>query len=90
VSPCRKNPCLNRGVCKEISRTNFACDCKQGFEGERCQDVIAKAKPGEKNEIDFTFLQYSKYFGKKFVVDGYLENETKLYIEKDEKTLTCF
>ncbi len=50
VSPCRKNPCQNRGVCKEVSRTAIACDCKQGFEGERCQDIV-KPKPGNFKEL---------------------------------------
>ena len=37
-NPCDPNPCINGGFCTADSTNAFACDCTNGFTGDRCQD----------------------------------------------------
>ena len=34
---CEPNPCLNGGVCSQISNVQFICNCVNGFTGTTCQ-----------------------------------------------------
>lgn len=38
---CDPNPCLNEGKCSD-GINDFACTCKQGYEGKICEDITGK------------------------------------------------
>jgi len=40
---CRLSPCLNKGICKDVSSTRSFCECQQGFSGNKCQEVVQSA-----------------------------------------------
>ena len=35
------NPCMNGGECS-IKENNYQCDCKYGFGGTNCENVLGK------------------------------------------------
>lgn len=35
--PCEYDPCMNGGVCSDISTSSFSCTCSNGYFGERCE-----------------------------------------------------
>ena len=38
-APCSSSPCLNGGVCTN-EQENFKCACRQGYNGDRCQNRV--------------------------------------------------
>ncbi|CAF0831536.1 unnamed protein product [Adineta ricciae] len=34
--PCKRNTCLNNGICNKTSNTTYNCTCSFGYEGTRC------------------------------------------------------
>ncbi|XP_060586623.1 basement membrane-specific heparan sulfate proteoglycan core protein-like isoform X4 [Ruditapes philippinarum] len=44
---CRRNPCINRGVCSVANtKYGFKCICPQGYMGTRCEEVGENCYPG--------------------------------------------
>ena len=41
VDICDDNPCENGGTCS-AKDDGYECDCKQGFQGINCEEVIGK------------------------------------------------
>ena len=35
-SPCASQPCKNDAVCKDISETEYTCECVAGWTGKLC------------------------------------------------------
>ena len=35
--PCSSSPCENAGVCREVTSSDFVCECPKGFSGKVCQ-----------------------------------------------------
>lgn len=36
INECLSNPCLNRGVCDDLTG-GYTCNCVVGFSGDRCE-----------------------------------------------------
>lgn len=55
-NPCKTNPCLNAGTCREYNITSFNCTCVPGFEGQTCDvninDCASSPCPLHSNCID--------------------------------------
>ncbi|KAI6179095.1 hypothetical protein M3Y98_00573500 [Aphelenchoides besseyi] len=44
LSPCNARPC-NNGTCVDLSDGEFVCDCKPGYDGEFCTNIINMCDP---------------------------------------------
>ena len=69
-NPCRRAPCLNRGVCFNLPEggwNGYTCECANGFIGARC-DIQGKQKSELFHELLFlptsflTSIKPSSYF----------------------------
>lgn len=43
INICSSNPCLNGGICSptyDDQDESYSCQCKEGFGGKNCQDVL--------------------------------------------------
>ena len=40
IPACASDPCQNGGVCVDGNGDDYTCECKEGFEGDNCEDKI--------------------------------------------------
>ena len=51
INECESNPCVNGAVCKN-DLNKFTCECKEGFEGDKCEKIKPKCVDSVKADCE--------------------------------------
>eukprot|EP00794_Sanderia_malayensis_P003951 gene3951-4496_t len=72
IEICTSDPCKHGGICQEISKTEYKCDCRNtGYEGETCNRGVIKIP-------EFPMLQMNKRYS--FIITAKPERQLGLEI----------
>eukprot|EP00794_Sanderia_malayensis_P014521 gene14521-16026_t len=80
IEICTSDPCKHGGICQEISKTEYKCDCRNtGYEGETCNRGVIKIP-------EFPMLQINKRCS--FVITAKPEQQLGLEITTNSNEVT--